>query len=335
VEEADMGHTRVPLGVVAVVLLGSVLGACSSDDGAEVSSEDGGVTTEAPATTADAGSVDFGDTQYVANSVDFVDAADWDAAETVTIELGEMYFKPTDLTFEAGKPYKLVMTNAGEKKHEFAAEAFMRATAFRKVEDADAEVKVPFFREIELFAGQSVEVLFIPIVPGTYEMLCELEGHREAGMEGTITVTGEAPTSPVPMIDELTDGAWIQNGPALVEAADWDSMETVRIELGEMYFEPKDLALTVGKPYKLELVNAGEKKHELVAEDFFTTIAFRKAEDSVGEYKAPTVREVEVFAGKQLDLYVIPTSPGSFVVVCELEGHREAGMEGTFTVTAG
>lgn len=332
-----MNRRRSVLAGVAVLLLGGVLTGCSSDDDDTTVSGDGGVTvtTAATSTTAEATeALVLGESQYVENAAAFVDAADWDAAETVTIELGEMYFKPSDLTFEAGKPYKLEMVNAGEKKHEFAAEDFSRGVAFRKAEDADGEIKVPFFREIEVFAGASVEVLFVAVMPGSYDMFCEIEGHREAGMEGTITVTGEPPAEPAPVLGELADGAWVQDGPALVEAANWDAMETVRVELGEMYFEPKDVALKVGQPYKIELVNAGEKKHEVVAADFFGTIAFRKVEDSVGEYKAPTIREVEVFAGKQLDLYLIPTSAGSFLLVCEIEGHREAGMEGTITVSA-
>ncbi|HLF99815.1 MAG TPA: cupredoxin domain-containing protein [Acidimicrobiia bacterium] len=321
------------MAAVAVILLGSALAACSSDDDTDVSGAGDVTTTEATEATSPAAR-ELGESQYVKNATEFVDAADWDAATTVTVELGEMYFKPSGLTFEAGKAYKLEMVNAGEEKHEFAAEDFARGTAFRKAEDADSEVKVPFFREIEVFAGKTTEVLFVAVMPGTYEMFCEIEGHREKGMEGTITVTGEPPTSPAPVLGELADGAWVQDGPARVDAANWDAMTTVRIELGEMYFKPKDIALTVGTPYKLELVNAGDEKHEVVAEDFFTTIAFRKAEDSVGEYKGPTVREAEVFAGKQLDLYVIPTKAGSFLLVCEIEGHREKGMDGTITVSA-
>jgi len=61
--------------------------------------------------------------------------------------------------------------------------------------------------------------------------------------------------------------------------------------------------------------------------------AFRKAEDTAGEYKGPRLTEAEVFSGKQLDLYLIPTKAGTFELLCEIEGHREAGMEGTITVT--
>jgi uncharacterized cupredoxin-like copper-binding protein len=43
---------------------------------------------------------------------------------------------------------------------------------------------------------------------------------------------------------------------------------------------------------------------------------------------------VEVFAGKTVELYLIPTKAGMYKLVCEIEGHFEAGMFGTIMVTA-
>ena len=306
----------------ALMILGLVAAACG---GAETGTP-GGDQRPAPGV--------LGEGQYIENAAEFVEAADWDAATTVSVELGEMYFTPNTLTFEAGKPYILEVVNVGEVKHEFVAEDFFRSAAFRKAEDSSAEVKVPFFNEIEAFAGGSLELFFVPIMPGTYLLVCEIEGHREAGMEGTITVTGSPPTAPAPVLGNIADGPWVQDGAARVEAANWDALVTLRIELGEMFFEPKQIALKVDTPYKLEIVNTGQVKHEFVADDFFPTVAFRKAEDASGEYKGPTAREVEVLAGEQLDLYLIPTKEGTYLLVCEIEGHREAGMEGTITVTA-
>ena len=40
-----------------------------------------------------------------------------------------------------------------------------------------------------------------------------------------------------------------------------------------------------------------------------------------------------MFAGKTTDLYLIPTKAGTYELVCEIEGHFEAGMFGTITVT--
>jgi uncharacterized cupredoxin-like copper-binding protein len=318
---------RRRLTVLGAALAVLVTGACGSND---TTGSNGATPTTNPTAAG------IADGKYVANAAEFVDAADWDTKTTVKIELGEMFFTPKNVTLAAGKPYVLELVNSGKVKHEFAAGAFFRSAAIRKMENAVAEVKAPYFTEVEVFAGKTVELFVVPVLPGTFEMLCEITGHREAGMEGTITVTGTAPAVPAPVVGDLAAGTWVQNGPALVEAANWDAKKTIRVEAGEngakMFFEPKNLTLKVGTPYVLELVNVGKIKHEYTAEEFFPTAAFRKAEDAVGEYKAPRLNEAEVFAGKQLDLYLIPTKAGTFTIVCEIAGHREAGMIGTITV---
>ncbi len=319
------------LGVTLAVLATGACGTATTEEPAA----GGAATPAAPAAPAV-----FDDDQYLQNAKEFVDAADWDAAPKVRIDLGEMFFEPEDVRLEAGMPYVIELVNTGKVKHEFAASKFFRSVATRKVENPGSEVKVPYFTEIEVFAGESIELFVIPTVPGSFEMLCEIEGHREAGMEGTITVTGSAPTVPVPVIGSVKAAPWLQNGPALIEAAaaTWDATaQTIQIEAGEdgatMFFKPNDIVLKVGTPYVLELVNVGEIKHEFTADEFFPTIAFRKAEDAFGEYKAPTLKEAEVKAGSQLDLYLIPTVPGTYDIICEIEGHAEAGMFGTITVT--
>jgi uncharacterized cupredoxin-like copper-binding protein len=270
--------------------------------------------------------------QYVANAAEFVAAADWDAKKTVTIELAEMSFTPKNITLEAGQPYVLEIVNVGTEKHEFTAEAFMRTVAARKAETTESEVKVPYFTEIEVFAGKTAELFLIPLIPGTYELKCEIKGHFEKGMFGTITVTGQVPASPALQLADVADGAWVDDGPALVAAADWDAKETIRIDLAEMSFTPKDTTLKVGQPYVITVANVGTEKHEFTAGDFFNSIAFRKAEDASGEFKAPAPHEVEVFAGKAIDLYLIPTAAGTYDLVCEIKGHFEKGMFGTITV---
>jgi uncharacterized cupredoxin-like copper-binding protein len=270
--------------------------------------------------------------QYVANAAEFVAAADWDGKKTVTIELAEMSFTPKDITLEAGQPYVLEIVNVGTEKHEFSAEAFMRTVAARKAETSESEVKVPFFTEIEVFAGKKAELFVIPLIPGTYELLCEIEGHFEKGMFGTITVTGQAPASPALQLADVDAGGWVKDGAAQVAAADWDTKQAITIELAEMSFTPKDTILKVGQPYVITVANQGTEKHEFTAEDFFNSIAFRKAEDASGEFKAPAPHEVEVFEGKAIDLYLIPTKAGTYDLVCEIEGHFEKGMFGTITV---
>jgi uncharacterized cupredoxin-like copper-binding protein len=276
---------------------------------------------------------------YLLNAGDFAgkQAADWDNAEVVRVELGEFFFGPDNLTFEAGKPYKVELVNTGDVKHEFTSQDFFAAVAWRKAESAESEVKAAFFTEIEVFAGQQVDLYFVPIKTGTFNLVCEIEGHFEGGMHGVITVTGTTPTSPEPLFVPVEDGPWNQNGADLVAAADWDTMETVEIEEGEYFFGEASFGaevtvLELGQPYKLVFTNVGEIKHEGTSTEFFNTVAFRKAEDASGEFKAPTPTEVETFAGKETELFLIPTQAGTFELVCEIEGHYDAGMYGTIEV---
>lgn len=289
--------------------------------------------TEAPATEAPASQAPAA-AQYVANAPDFVKAANWDTAKTVTIELTEFAFTPKDITLDAGQPYILEIVNKGSVKHEFTAGDFFGTVATRKAETAETEVKVPFFTEIEVFAGKTAELFLIPLIPGTYDLVCEIEGHLEAGMYGSITVTGTTPAEPALQLADVASGAWVQDGAALVEAADWDTRQTLTIELTEFAFTPKEISLTAGQPYVIEVIDKGSVKHEFTAGDFFGSVAFRKAEDASAEFKAPAPREVEVFAGKTVELYLIPTRAGTYELVCEIEGHLEAGMFGTITVAA-
>jgi uncharacterized cupredoxin-like copper-binding protein len=318
------------LGAVLAVLL---TGAC------------GGASTPTPTAkpkvakaTAQADLAVFGADKYLQNPLDFNGAVDWTLARTVHIELGEMYFKPKDLVLQAGVPYLLELKNNGGVEHEFTAATFFRSSSIRKIESDNGEVRVPFFTGIKVQPGKTVTVFAIPVVPGKFEMLCEIPKHREAGMEGTIMVVGHRPTVPVPVIGKMKDGPWLPNAQAIVKAANWNSAKTVQIEAGEggptgMYFKPKHLALKVGTPYVIRLVNKGSMLHEYTADDFFPTVAFKKAQDAAGEYTSPLIKEAEVKAGQELDVYLIPTQAGSFKVVCKLQGHESAGMVGTIDVS--
>lgn len=326
-DSTEVTMKRTAGGPAALAIVALVFVACSGGVA-------GGGGTPPPAGSGPVGSVAPAVEQYVANAAEFVDAADWDTKKTVTIDLSEFAFTPKDITLEAGQPYILEVVNTGTVKHEFTAEDFFRTVATRKAETAETEVKVPFFTEIEVFAGKKAELFIIPLIPGTYTLVCEIEGHYEAGMFGTITVTGKTPAAPVLKLADVAVGPWAQDGPALVKSTDWAKQQELTIDLSEYAFAPKEFTLTAGQPYVLKVVNTGAVKHEFTAEDFFGAVAFRKAEDASAEFKAWAPREVEVFPGQSIDLYLIPTQAGTYKLVCEIEGHFEAGMFGTIMVTA-
>ena len=272
---------------------------------------------------------------YVANAGDIVSAADWDAMLTVRVEMSDFIFTPESLSLKTGQPYKVELVNVGNTKHYFTAERFYQSVAFRKAQTSEGEFKAPYFKAIEVFPGEQVDLYFVPVIPGAYGSLCTIAGHEESGMHGTIIVAGEAPASlPTPVMAAVAEGNWIQTATDLVSVADWDAMLTVRVEMSDFSFIPNSLSLKIDRPYKLEIVNTGTMKHYFTAGEFYQTAAFRKAQDNSGEIKAPYFKAVEVFPGEQVDLYLIPTKAGTYRSVCTIFGHQDAGMHGTIVVEA-
>lgn len=119
----------------------------------------------------------------------------------IVIEMGtaegaenRMYFEPSHIELETGKAYKIVLKNVDEIKHEFESHELVEKIFTRKVEITDdagglvAEIKGNV-REIEVGPGKQAEWYIVPVQTGEdLEMSCEIEGHREAGMVGTVTI---------------------------------------------------------------------------------------------------------------------------------------------------
>ena len=124
---------------------------------------------------------------YIRDYAERVKAADWKAMETLTVTLDEHSFDPSELRFKAGKASKLQLKNSGKKDHYFTAEKFFRAVAWRKVMvDRQGEIKAPYFTAFEpLKNGGQVDLYFVPVTQGSYEVICTIDDHKQQGMTGT------------------------------------------------------------------------------------------------------------------------------------------------------
>ena len=120
-------------------------------------------------------------------------------ATEIVIEMGQtdakhMYFKPDHIDLTTGKAYKISFKNVDKIKHEFAAPEFVTKVFTRKVEvlGADgktiAEVKGAI-NEIEVVGGGAADWYIVPVQTGKdIPIECAIEGHKEAGMVGTVTI---------------------------------------------------------------------------------------------------------------------------------------------------
>lgn len=119
----------------------------------------------------------------------------WSTAEEVTVTMVEnsstdLAFNPETLNLNVGTAYKLKIENpaGNSSKHYYTAPEFYQSVVTRKAEDSKAEIKVQYFKAIELLIGGSTELFIVPTVAGTYEVVCTITGHTDAGMHGTIIV---------------------------------------------------------------------------------------------------------------------------------------------------
>lgn len=133
-----------------------------------------------------------GAAEPVADAAAIVKAANWDAMETITVELAEHSFTPQDLKLKAGQPYRLVIKNVGQKDHYYTATEFFKSVAWRKVQTPrpnGGEIKAPYFTAVEAYKnGGSVELFFVTVNKGEFDVICTIEDHKDQGMYGKIVV---------------------------------------------------------------------------------------------------------------------------------------------------
>lgn len=279
---------------------------------------------------------------------EWISSVNWDQRTIVTVTMVEsgpttMSFSPNQLTFEAGKPYvlRIVSPATNGAKHYFSPEGlgnFYTAIATRKIETSQAEYKAPYFNEVELLIGGALELYFVPVLPGTYDIVCTIPGHKGFGMTAQITITGGAGNQldleVAPDFDQALATDPRRSGSHTVWATAVDTGVTVA-ELPSYSFRPTDLGLQQNVAYRVQLrsPSTNVEEHYWTAAGFFKTVVTRKVEDSQAELKLPYLRELELLVGGQTKLFVVPTRTGTFESRCTIAGHVALGMIGSVVVS--
>ena len=130
-------------------------------------------------------------------------------AQQLTITLGDFSITPQKITLEAGVPAEITLVNKGTVVHELMVYPMPKPglsgtklhewaednSYFKGLEVSVAsgpgiqvERKGPSIVDIEVAAGRSTVVKFTPAKAGVFEMSCQVPGHYEIGMKGTLTI---------------------------------------------------------------------------------------------------------------------------------------------------
>jgi len=180
------------------------------------------------------------------------DQAQAGAATELTVTARDLAFEPTELSVPVNQPVRLTFINSGAIEHDWEVHE-ITVTGLTAIEqpvtfnermtglwDAALADGLPYAA-----AGSKEQMVieFIPTTPGTYEMMCMVPGHAQAGMTGTFTVTAGA-------------GETAATTPTTAEPVDFEEMDRLH-EAGIASF-PATTAGLGGQP--LEFRTEGDVK---------------------------------------------------------------------------
>ncbi len=112
--------------------------------------------------------------------------ADGGPASVVSVEMVEFAFHPAVIRLSAGRPVTLVLENRGQLSHQFET-GYLRTVPTVVVTDA-LRVEASGVTVVRLQPGATAKVTFVPAIRGRVSFACTIEGHREAGMAGTLEI---------------------------------------------------------------------------------------------------------------------------------------------------
>jgi uncharacterized cupredoxin-like copper-binding protein len=229
------------------------------------------------------------------------------AAMTVDVVAHDIFFEPKEVTIPANTDVTFNLPNEGAAPHNFSIDAL------------NIDVDLP--------VGATEQVV-INAPAGEYEFYCNVPGHKEAGMVGTLIVSAEAAAAPAGAATPAGAPAEAPQGtPAAQEAAatpaelvaaaspaaaETAAAQTVDIAAYDIYFEPKEVTIPANTDVTFMIANDGVAPHNF----------------SIDELGI----DIDLPAGETQET-VINAPAGEYEYYCNVPGHKEAGMVGKLIVS--
>lgn len=113
------------------------------------------------------------------------------APTKVTVTMTEFGFEPKTISVTAGSPVELTLVNEGAVEHDFVVEV-IAVTDVSSSNTGEHHMSTEEHSEYDLHtstaAGETSTLAFTPTEAGTYQIICSVPGHKDAGMTGELIV---------------------------------------------------------------------------------------------------------------------------------------------------
>ena len=217
------------------------------------------------------------------------DAGDVATSNQFTIESHDILFVPTEIDVPSDTEVTLLLPNLGAAPHNFSIDAL--------------DVSV------DIAAGETKEVTFTA-PEGEYEYYCNIPGHKEAGMVGTLI------SRPMTSADEPAtaneDGAADEAAAAEQAAGETPAAATSQnVTSFDIYFEPKEITIPANTGVPFTLPNDGVTLHNFSIDALDVSVDIAPGEAAEAVINAPA---------------------GTYEYYCNVPGHKAAGMVGMLIV---
>jgi uncharacterized cupredoxin-like copper-binding protein len=212
------------------------------------------------------------------------------AATEVNLKMVDIAFEPKNFTIAANTDVVIRLENVGAGLHNFTVESL----------GISEDVNPGETKDVTINTG-----------PSELDYYCDVPGHRQAGMEGTITVSEGGAAAPAGTAAASPEGSPSPGAsPAGKASATPAAAAPVTVELEDIKFVPPDITVPANSPTKVTLKNTGASPHTFTVEDLGIDEELQPGE----------TREIEINA-----------AAGSYELICKIPGHAAAGMVGTVT----
>jgi uncharacterized cupredoxin-like copper-binding protein len=217
------------------------------------------------------------------------EAGDVATSDQFTVESHDIFFTPTEIEIPSDTEVTILLPNLGAAPHNFS------------IDELDISV--------DIAPGETKEVK-ITAPEGEYEYYCNVPGHKEAGMVGTLISRPMASADEPATADE--DAAADEDQAAQEAAGEAPAPATAQnVTSFDIYFEPAEVTIPANTDVPFTLPNDGAAAHNFSIDALGISID-----------QAPGSTEETV----------INAPPGTYEYYCNVPGHKAAGMVGTLIV---
>lgn len=206
---------------------------------------------------------------------------------TYEIDAIDIAYSVKELTIPADTEVTIKVVNKGASVHTFDIDAL-------NIHSGDIQPGDTFTTKVKAAAGK-------------YEYYCNIPGHKEAGMDGTLIAdpNAKAPAS--------AGGEAAPPAAASAAAAGGVPATTVNLDMEDIKFVPDSLTIPGNTDVTIHITNKGATAHDFSIDELGI---------STGDVQPGATIDVKVNA-----------KPGAYTYYCNVPGHEAAGMKGTLTVT--